>query len=150
MKGLSPPIKIYPLMDNYVPPDQNFFCALCASPYFLSQPYLNHNPTQPNITEFGSDKKMTLDHHHPQPNFDKTTRTTIRTTKIRLTTTIRVKTTTKMSTPKTSPPSARVGAMIFMQQQNRKKKLHGNLLKTPFKLCLKFFCTTIDHFFKHP
>ena len=31
----------------------------------LSQPQLNHNSTQPNITKVGVDTKMTLHHHHP-------------------------------------------------------------------------------------
>ena len=33
----------------------------------LSQPQLNHNSTQPNITKVGFDTKMTLRHHHHHP-----------------------------------------------------------------------------------
>ena len=34
----------------------------------LSQPQLNQNSTQPNITKVGFDTKMTLHHHHRELN----------------------------------------------------------------------------------
>ena len=51
---------------------------------------------------------------------------------------------------KTSPPSARVAAMRYMQQQNC-KKLQWNISETPMKLFLQFYWYTLEiTFFKFP
>ena len=42
----------------------NFHLVRLVAFSLLSQPKLNHNSTQPNITKVAFDTKMTLHHHH--------------------------------------------------------------------------------------